>query len=83
MDVIVYTKNVCGGCETVISYLEQNGVVVEERNIEDHDKPEHMEQLIETGFRSVPIVVTSNNVVEPFSGFEMAELDQIIAAYNK
>ena len=40
-NVIMYTRNVCGGCDTVETFLTQNGITPEKRNIEE--KQEYMD----------------------------------------
>lgn len=77
----MYTRNVCGGCDTVETFLTQNGITPEKRNIEE--KQEYMNELIELGFQSVPVVVTKDNSVAPFTGFEFNELNQIVENHNK
>lgn len=80
-NVIMYTRNVCGGCDTVEAFLTQNGITPEKRNIEE--KQEYMDELIDLGFQSVPVVVTKDNSVAPFAGFEFNELNQIVENYNQ
>lgn len=73
-DVIIYTSEDCGACNTVKMYLDQNEVTYDERNVSKVE--EYMEELSKLGFQSVPVTVGLG--VEPFAGFELKELDEII-----
>ncbi|MCM3786324.1 glutaredoxin family protein [Neobacillus mesonae] len=52
---IVYTSTNCPHCRQVKSYLTDNGIEFEERNIEQSD--EYAQQVWDMGLRAVPVTV--------------------------
>ena len=78
LEVIVYKSTVCGGCDTVINFLKQNGITPIERNIETND--EYAEEHRQYGYMSVPVVVTNDDTIKPFAGFDLNGMNQIIEA---
>lgn len=52
--IIVYTKNNCIQCKMTKSFLSENGVTFEERNI--NANPEYIDALKAKGFQAVPVV---------------------------
>lgn len=54
-NVIVYTSNNCPHCKQVKSFLSEQGVAYEERNIETND--EFAQQVWDMGIRAVPLTI--------------------------
>lgn len=54
-NVIVYTSTNCPHCRQVKSFLSENGISFEERNIEQND--DYAQQVWDMGMRAVPITV--------------------------
>lgn len=71
--VYVYSKEDCGPCVLVKNELERRGVKWEEKDIEKNE--EYMNELIELGFMSVPLVTKDNEVL--FNGFRPDIMAQI------
>lgn len=61
--VIVYTSNTCTYCTAVKSYLKENNVDFEERNV---GKAEYRKELINLGFMSVPVIKIGEEVIKGF-----------------
>jgi glutaredoxin-like protein NrdH len=75
MSVIVYTKNECPGCTQLKTFLDNNDVQYETRNIEDEDKAvakKNRDEVIATGFMGVPVIKVGNN--DPMIGLQPAKL---------
>ena len=70
--VKVYSKNNCGQCEETKKYLTMNNIPFVEFNIEED--PEAYQHVIESGFRSMPVVEFDNGKV--ISGFDRLSLMQ-------
>lgn len=68
--VKVFTKNRCGKCEFTKNWLKRNNVEYREVNIEKEDGA--LDEVIEMGFRSFPVVVIPNE--EPYSGHDEEKL---------
>ncbi|KOR82062.1 glutaredoxin family protein [Paenibacillus solani] len=54
-NVIVYTSNNCPHCKQVKSFLCDQGIEFEERNIEKND--EFAQQVWDMGVRAVPLTI--------------------------
>lgn len=70
--VTVYSKNNCGQCEETKKYLKMNNIPFEELNIEDNK--EAYNHVIESGYRSMPVVEFPNG--EVMAGFNRLTLMQ-------
>lgn len=77
MNIVIYTGTNCMGCNMTKKFFKENGVDFEERNVED---PTFLAQAKETGFNSIPIVVTNDDV---FVGFRPDKLKAIAKNFNK
>lgn len=66
----VYSKNNCGQCEETKKYLTMNNIDYVEFNIEED--PEAYQHVIESGYRSMPVVEFPNG--EVMSGFNRLAL---------
>ena len=73
-NVIVYTKEDCGACDTVITFLEQSGITVETRNTSKNQ--EYLQEVIDLGFKSVPVTIADG--MAPFPDFDYPKLNQIV-----
>ncbi|WP_219838292.1 glutaredoxin family protein [Paenibacillus sp. R14(2021)] len=72
--VIIYTSTHCNYCKQVKSFLSENGVEYEERNIDLEEK--YAEELWNTGMRSVPVtVIGKTNIL----GFNRTQLTRAVA----
>lgn len=58
---IVYSQNHCPYCAQLKSYLQEQGIDYEERNIEEN--PEYGEELIRLGIQSVPVTVIGETTI--------------------
>lgn len=72
--MVVYSKDNCVGCVATKTFLENNEVVYEERNVEHN--PEFMEELRTMGYSSLPITITDEG--KEIVGFDMLELQGVI-----
>lgn len=72
-EVVIYSKNDCGGCDLVKTYLENNEVAFTEKNI-DKD-PAYMEEVQELGVMSFPITVVDGEVKAV--GFDIEVLEAL------
>lgn len=75
--VIVYTSTYCNYCKQVKSFLSDNGVEYEERNIDQDEK--YAEELWNTGLRSVPVTVFGDVKI---LGFNQTQLSRAVTEYN-
>lgn len=57
--VTVYTKNSCPFCDRTKEFLDQLGVEYSVRNIEEDDS--NFQEIIDLGYRQVPVVVTDSD----------------------
>lgn len=80
MEVVMYTKTPCGGCDTVEMLLKQKGVEIIKKDILADEK--NFQDVIDLGFSGVPVVTTSDNSVAPFSGVNMEAIEKIAQQYN-
>ena len=69
----VFTKNNCIQCKMTKRFLNENGIVFEEKNI--NENPEYIEYLKNQGFAAVPVV--EGNGIQAFAGFRPDALKQL------
>jgi glutaredoxin-like protein NrdH len=75
--VVVYSSTNCHYCGKLKSYLNEQSIPFEERNI---DKDEHYaEELWNMGMRSVPVTVIGDTKI---LGFNQTQLNSALAALN-
>ncbi|REK67849.1 MULTISPECIES: glutaredoxin family protein [Cohnella] len=75
--VIIYTSTHCVFCKKVKSFLAEQNVAYEERNIDLDEK--YAEELWNSGMRSVPVTVIGERKI---LGFNQAELSRALEAYQ-
>lgn len=69
----IYTKESCGPCQLLMNYLESKGINYNTKSIEQE---EYMNELINLGYQSVPVLVRDNQVL--FHGFRPDLVDQLL-----
>ncbi len=69
MTPTVYTRNNCQACKATKMQLDRHGVRYTEINVEDH--PEIAQQLVDDGWRAMPVVITH---YAEWSGMDMNKL---------
>ncbi len=74
--MILYTKNNCAQCRFTKIHMVNMGVIFEERNVDEDDA--YMQEALDTGFKSMPIVVLNGEVVA--SGFQPDRLNELEGA---
>ena len=72
---IIYTKNNCQSCRFTKLHMQNMGVTYEERNVDDDDA--YMQEAVDTGYKSMPIVVLNGRVIA--SGFQPDKLNELEA----
>ena len=68
---IIYTKNNCQSCRFTKLHMQNMGVTYDERNVDENEA--YMQEAIDTGYKSMPIVVLNGEVVA--SGFQPDKLN--------
>lgn len=71
--VIVYSSDTCPYCTAVKNFLDENKVEYEVKNV-SHDT-EARNELIEKGYRGVPVTVIGD---EEVVGFDQAKLVKLL-----
>ena len=71
--MILYTKNNCQACKFTKLHMANMGVTYEERNVDEDEA--YMQDAIDTGFKSMPIVVLNGRVIA--SGFQPDKLNEL------
>jgi len=56
MTVIVYTRNACAACKGTEALLDKLGVEYVEINVQAAGNENHAQQLVDEGFRAMPVV---------------------------
>lgn len=79
MNVIVWTKPICGQCTGVKAKLRGAGVPFEERDLTAPEAAKDLEHFRSLGYTSAPITEYGPLAVP---GFIPAEIDQVIAAWR-
>ncbi len=72
-NVIVYSSNSCGYCTLAKEYLQEKGVSYEEKNISTD--PTAKKELIQKGYRGVPVIIVNG---EEIVGFDKAKLEELL-----
>lgn len=62
--VIVYTSSTCPYCVAAKNFLHENNVEFEERNVSESEEARN--ELIEKGYRGVPVIVVGEEEVVGF-----------------
>ena len=70
---IVYTKNNCQSCRFTKLHMQNMGVTYDERNVDENEA--YMQEAIDTGYKSMPIVVLNGEVVA--AGFQPDKLNKL------
>ena len=73
--MIIYTKNNCQSCRFTKLHMANMGVTYEERNVDDNEA--YMQEALDTGYKSMPIVVVNGRVIA--SGFQPDKLNELVA----
>ena len=73
--MILYTKNNCQSCRFTKLHMQNMGVTYEERNVDEDEA--YMQEAIDTGYKSMPIVLLDGEVVA--SGFQPDKLNELEA----
>ena len=71
--MIIYTKNNCQSCRFTKLHMQNMGVTYEERNVDENEA--YMQEAIDTGYKSMPIVVVDGRVIA--SGFQPDKLNEL------
>lgn len=72
-EVVVYTTSWCGWCRKTLAFLDEQGVVYENRDIEADDS--YREELIDkTGTTTIPVVEIDGEIIRGYDPRRMAEL---------
>lgn len=72
--MILYTKNNCAQCRFTKIHMVNMGVSFEERNVDE--KEAYMQEALDTGYKSMPIVVLDGKVIA--SGFQPDKLNELV-----
>lgn len=78
-EVIVYTSNNCGACDTLITVLKSNGITPKEKNVSTDEQA--YKEVTDLGFMGTPVAIAEG--VEPFSGIDPKGIQQLIEKYGK
>ncbi len=70
--VTVFTGSTCPHCHTMKDYLKEKGVEFEERNIQND--PEARSELIEKGYKGIPVIEVDGKGIQ---GFDREKLDAL------
>ena len=71
--VLVYTSETCPYCVAAKEFLAENNVEFEERNVTSSEKARN--ELIEKGYRGVPVIVVGE---EEIVGFDKNKLTSLL-----
>lgn len=72
--VLVYTSDTCPYCVAAKEFLSENNVEFEERNVTSSEAARN--ELIEKGYRGVPVIVVGE---EEIVGFDKNKLTSLLA----
>jgi glutaredoxin len=70
--VTIFTNHGCAACHAAMSFLSQHGIPFVERNI--GDDPAARDELINAGFRAVPVIRVGDQSMVGFSPVQMRKL---------
>jgi len=74
---IVYTSNTCGYCKQLKSYLEEQNIPYEERNIDESETCR--EELGRLGIMSVPLTLIGDKQI---LGFNPARIQKALTSFQ-
>jgi glutaredoxin 3 len=72
-DITIYTSNTCPYCISAKDYLSKRGIEYTEKNVQMD--PQAKKELIDMGYRGVPIIVVDG---EQIVGFDKDRLDELL-----
>ncbi|WP_139491873.1 glutaredoxin family protein [Brevibacillus dissolubilis] len=75
---IVYSSTTCNFCKQVKTYLEENNIPYEERNIDLNDQ--YGQELHDLGIMSVPLTVIGDKQI---LGFNPVRIKKAVAALEE
>jgi glutaredoxin len=70
--VTIFTNHGCSACHAAMSFFSQHGIPFVERNI--GDDPAARDELINAGFRAVPVIQVGDQSVVGFSPVQLRKL---------
>lgn len=78
MEIIVYSSKSCGYCSRQKDFLNENGIVFEERDV--NTNKHHYDEFKALGGLGVPhtIIKESGETVAVISGFDKQKLSEIL-----
>lgn len=72
---VVYTKPACVQCDMTKRYMDKMGL--EYDTIDISENPEELDRLIAMGYRSAPVVITSDG--QSWAGFQPEKINLLAA----
>ncbi len=72
--VIIYTSPFCGMCHSLMDWLNQIGIMYEEKNIEDEATMSELMELTDGEFDGTPVTAINGQIVEGFDRPKILEL---------
>jgi glutaredoxin 3 len=72
MEVTIYTNVGCSACHQAKEFLSQHNVSFVERNLADD--PAARDELINLGFRAVPVIRVGNETMLGFSAVKLRKM---------
>jgi glutaredoxin 3 len=72
MEVTIYTNVGCSACHQAKEFLSQHNVSFVERNLADD--PAARDELINLGFRAVPVIRAGNETMLGFSAVKLRKM---------
>lgn len=72
-NVVVYTSDTCPYCVAAKDFLKANNVAFEEKNVTTNEEARN--ELINKGYRGVPVIVVED---EEIVGFDQAKLTHLL-----
>lgn len=77
MNITVYSKPFCGGCDKVKELLRDKGIKFQVKDIAAD--PSAKAEVVEMGFMSVPVTVIENRgIIFKINGFDPEEIETAI-----
>lgn len=71
--VDIYTSNTCGYCHAAKDYFNENNIEFTEHNISENSQAKN--ELMQKGYRSVPVIIIDNNEL---LGFDKEKLSSLL-----
>lgn len=77
MEIVVYLSKNCGYCHHQKAFLQENGIVFEERDIAEK---KYLQELMDLGGSGTPFTLINENgeTVSKINGFNRAELNKLL-----